>query len=638
MKKQVKTIAFLFFIFIQPTFILSQWPDEYRSVQTGDWHNTATWEYWNGSKWVEPKEPPRYDNAGPITVRSTHTVTIKTDVSVDQVVIESDAILIVNEGITLTTKNGWLADIDIREGGLLDNNYGNIHNEGWIRVLGTLRNSGQIKGSTGIQFHSTGVYQHNFEKTAGVIPEFEWFGAGATCEIIGYTTYSGAMDVEPQAFRNVVWNCEKQEQPITFHPNFSGMLENFTIKNTGTGSLRLHDGSGMQYVINGNFRQEGGDVAIGSYMISDTLRINGNAEFIGGRISGTAPYGGDVYIMLGGTTETNLLIEDDYNFVQGIAGPSVIMHILNTSTRNLLKDANLDDAGMLLYGKLLCNQFIIKGPNFTMYPSSTLNIGSGDGIWNVGTNAGNIQTSTRNYEPDATYIYSHSCRSGNGIPDSVRRIELTNGSEVILEKSVKVKKELKLTSGVIRLRDGNDLVLGEVTDITGTFNSSNMIVIEDINTNLVKLINSLQVIEFPVGTYTSGANRYTPIEIKVYLGTISDIASVFVSLDDVKHPNNYSKTNYLSRYWKVGLIGISDFTLDVGCVYDDIDIVGNEQEIHGGFKPTGEDFQELNIVNYTNNRFQTGPFIESGGFFTGIDLSDVIIRLSLKLFLQGAYR
>ncbi|MBN2571083.1 MAG: hypothetical protein JXA68_03050 [Ignavibacteriales bacterium] len=636
MKKQFKTIAFFLFLSIQSTFLLAEWPDEYRSVQTGDWHNTATWEYWDGSRWVEPKEPPRYDNAGPITVRSTHTVTITADDTVDQVVIENDATLIIDEKVILTVVVGWLAGIDISNGGLLDNK-GLLQNIGWVRVIGTFRNSGEIKGSTDIQFHSTGVYQHNFTTTAGVIPEFEWLDAGATCEIIGYTTYTGAMDVEPQAFRNVVWNCEEQEEPITFHPNFR-MVEDFTIKSTGTGSLRLHDGIGMQYIVNGNFRQENGMLVVGAYMLDDTLTIKGNAEFIGGIVGGTAPYGGDVHIMLGGTTETDLLVEDAYTFVQGFAGPSLIMHILDTSTRNLQKNTALDDAGLLLKGMLICNTFSITGPNFTMYPSSTLNIGSGDGIWNVGTNAGNIQTSTRNYEWDATYIYSISARSGDGIPDSVRRIEMINGAEVILEKSVKIKKELKLTSGVIRLRDGNDLFIGEEADITGTFNNNNMIWIEDVNTNLVKLIDALKVIEFPIGSYTSGANRYTPIQVKVASGTIGNPAGVFVTLDDIKHPNNYSKTNYLSRYWKVGLKGISNFTLDVECFYDDIDINGDETEIHGGFKPIVGDFEELGLVNTSLNNFQTGPIIEQGGYFSGVDLSDVIIRLNLKLFLQGAYR
>ncbi|MBN2571237.1 MAG: hypothetical protein JXA68_03855, partial [Ignavibacteriales bacterium] len=600
---KINPIILFIISFLLSSIILSQ-PQEgdYMASFSGDWENKDIWSKFTGGVWNLPPNPPPSSSDNVITIPSGKTVTITTDIDADQ--LKVDGTLDVQLAGGLTINNGVGDDLDVR---------------------GTLINAGSILFISSPHCIIAGTYQHNFTTIAGYIPPFVWKET-STCEIIGYTTYTGHMDVDAQAFQNVVWNCEGQENQVVLDSNFSNIQENFTIISTGkTGSLRLS--YGKNYVVNGNFRQEGGALVLAYSMSSGELHIKGNAEFVnGGVASGFYPSTGRIYLI--GTAEADLLIEDDYLFDTGVESNFEII-IDNNDIRNLQKNANIDGAFLSLYGKLICNQYIIIGDplsRFKMYPGSTLNTAHTQGIHPSSIKLGSIQTGSRIYESDATYLYS--CmgeqQSGTGIPDTVMKLGKINGYFVALEKDITISDTLALDGGSISLYDEYNLSLLVDAIITGTFSNNNMVIVEDIESYLTRYIDEGGAYLYPVGTENGGTYSYTPAYIKVASGIFSPDSKISVSLDNLKHPNNYSKYNYLTRYWLVRISDITDILYFGRLTYDDIDVVGDENEIHLGYKVSGGEFVEGSLSNTTTNELDIPEFIEEDCDFTGVDLSDVI--------------
>ncbi|MFI5261915.1 MAG: signal peptidase I [Candidatus Limnocylindrales bacterium] len=95
------------------TFTTGSWPaSDYRSVTTGPWGDPATWERYNGTAWVAATRPPASID-GVVTIRTGHTVTVASDAAVDQVVVETGALLLVADSVVLTVADGPGTDLDI---------------------------------------------------------------------------------------------------------------------------------------------------------------------------------------------------------------------------------------------------------------------------------------------------------------------------------------------------------------------------------------------------------------------------------------------------------------------------------------------------------------------------------------------
>ncbi|MDY6950071.1 MAG: DUF4347 domain-containing protein [Thermodesulfobacteriota bacterium] len=83
----------------------------YRSDGNGNWSVTGTWEQSADSiTWEAASETPTDTSRG-ITIRNGHTVTVNTDVTIDQTTIESGATLTVDAGVTLTIADGDGTDL-----------------------------------------------------------------------------------------------------------------------------------------------------------------------------------------------------------------------------------------------------------------------------------------------------------------------------------------------------------------------------------------------------------------------------------------------------------------------------------------------------------------------------------------------
>lgn len=101
----------------------------------------------------------------------------------------------------------------------------------------------------------------------------------------------------------------------------------------------------------------------------------------------------------------------------------------------------------------------ITGTGTFEVTSGTLQIGSSAGIASSGS-TGNIQTNSRSFSTSGSYTYNGSVAqiAGTGLPSSVNNLTINNSSDVTLDNNVEVNGTLNLTSGVLIIESGNNLI------------------------------------------------------------------------------------------------------------------------------------------------------------------------------------
>lgn len=146
--------------------IASAATDYFRSITSGDWSSTTTWESSSdNASWIPATLVPDF-NANTITIRNGHTVAATTAITADQVEIENGGILSNTAG-AFTVNNGTGDDVNIQSGGIFTiasaggpvlnaSATVNVGTNGIVRVSRT----GYTNNGTGI--NATGfVYQHS---------------------------------------------------------------------------------------------------------------------------------------------------------------------------------------------------------------------------------------------------------------------------------------------------------------------------------------------------------------------------------------------------------------------------------------------------------------------------------------------
>lgn len=142
-------------------------------------------------------------------------------------------------------------------------------------------------------------------------------------------------------------------------------------------------------------------------------------------------------------------------------------------------------------------------------------------------------------------------------------LTVNNSNEgVVLSTNITVSGLLNLIAG--RLNIGNfDLTLGAAA-VAGTFGVNNMIV-ADGSGFVSRPFTTTGSYFFPIGELTSNP-AYSPVTVDITSGSFSN-AFVKVSVTDMKHPDNHSSMNYLSRYWSVKQTGITGAVATVTANY-----------------------------------------------------------------------
>jgi len=97
---------------------------DYRSIASGNWNATSTWERYDGGEWVAATSTPTSSD-GVITILVGHTVTVTADTTIDQTVTDAGGQITIAVGKRLTIANGTGTDLTVN---------GTVLNQGTLSI------------------------------------------------------------------------------------------------------------------------------------------------------------------------------------------------------------------------------------------------------------------------------------------------------------------------------------------------------------------------------------------------------------------------------------------------------------------------------------------------------------------------
>lgn len=491
---------------------------DYRTRSSGgNWNTVSTWEVFNAGVWhnLEDAGAGSFQNvipsssSGVITVSPAHTLNIASGtITADQIVIAASntSILDVNGGATLIINNGTGNDLTFQAGGF----GGTVAGE--LRVNGTvvIDNNSTIGSplANRLFVNGGGVYQHDYEDSAGVIYAATW-ADGSTLEFTGYTTNETVPSGLNQSFYNIIWNCTSKASPSGFF-DFNGALGNATIRNNleilSTNEEFLVFTQGTTYTLtigNDLIVANNSAVAFNGFVsgVSSNITVNRNFEFNSSSFNASwLSVDGDLTLdifgqfnVLGGTCD--LINEGGFGAQTGSATVNVdggvnIQGVLTNTVNSA--SFNFDGSGLRVFSNtgttsgsinysvnsgviLDLNVSPISGTGtFTVNNLSELRVGStaAGGAIQSGTTAGNIRVSgTRTYNAGSTIVYNGSAAQfiGSGHP-TIPNTTIDNANGVTLASNVTIGGALSLTSGNLTI-GSNQLTLSGALSGTGSFST-----------------------------------------------------------------------------------------------------------------------------------------------------------------------
>ena len=230
---------------------------DYRTVSSGLWSDLNIWEMNAGSGWTSATRYPSFFNRN-ITIRSGHTVNVNESVTIDQMIIESGAIIKIDSAKTFTVTNGSaIYDLDIS---------GTLHNyKGTISVGSGLPTTIKV-------WRIGGTYIHNTTTGLATPLNYAVIDTNSTVEFrdSGTPTISG----------RTYWNLKFMSDSTNSYTNSTGTSP-FTVNGTftiGSGvTWTLTSGFTGALNINGDFILEGTFNTRRSFDIkpNKTLYLNG---------------------------------------------------------------------------------------------------------------------------------------------------------------------------------------------------------------------------------------------------------------------------------------------------------------------------------------------------------------------------
>ena len=425
--------------------------DHFRTKQSGNWNDIATWEFSSdATTWIDATVTP-YDTSNTITIRNGHTVTVTEDVSVDQTTVEEGAsVIVLGTPVVFTIADG---------GGPVD-----------MLVNGLLKSNGIANASPGphtvnadgvLQFGSTGVYEH--EQNAGAIPVSVW-GTGSTAKITGTT--NGAPANRNQDYHHLIFDTPDNISNLNMGFNENVIGGDVTIVNSGLGRWQLCgptagnsatvDIMGDVIHLNGNFASHGTGNANTTIIVNHYGNItatNGNFSIARGSQAGTGTtewflYGGNLTLsnlttqnsnptgarfVFAGSTEQNILLTN-----VAYAGGGLPIRVDSGATLNLA--SNVIEGN----GVFIVNDF--GGINTTQPTGFEANL---------------LTTGTITLSTSGNYGYNGSVAqvTGSLVPSIVNDLTVNNNLGVTLSGSMVANGNVSILDGDLDL-NGNNLVLG----------------------------------------------------------------------------------------------------------------------------------------------------------------------------------
>src|SRR5213082_195194 len=552
---------------------------DYRSIQSGNWSSTGTWERFNGASWVAAVATPSSLD-GQITVRAGHTVTVAASVTADQVIVQAGGQITVNNAFILTIANGAGTDLDV---------FGTVNVAGTLTINagaaavvesgGILQNSGAVNTTGTLTFASGGKYQHTYTTSAGTIPTATW-NAGSTCEITGYTTYNTANSPRgglAQNFYNFTWNCPAQTGTITLHGNIATVNGDFTLVNTGSGTLMAlqnGDGTTLTLAIGGNLNLQGGTLDANNGATAASINLAGSYNETGGAFLCSGA--GGLALNFTGINKTftqsaGAINTANISFTVNAGASLTLNNGLSVSTGQNFTVSN--------NATLNCGTNVISGAGtFTLSSGGTLGIGDPNCISLSGA-TGNIQTTNRSFTAAGTYVLNGTTPQFvgvglSGFPVSIQNLTISNSAGVTLGITMSVYGTLTLSSGV--LNTGTNLINATATGAAAVSGGSSSYV----DTALHKAFGTAgnpQSFTFPIGD----ASNYAPITLTSL--NVTTAGSLTAKTAAGEHPNvstsGINANKDATRYWTLtnspSGIAVSSYNAAFNFVSGDVDAGAN---------------------------------------------------------------
>ena len=380
------------------------------SISSGNWNTAATW---------SPSGVPAAGDT--VIIVSPYNVTVTANIAA------APTSTTIDMGGTLTVNANFTVSL------------------GSVVVNGTYDNkSAGTRTITSMAVGNGGSYKHS--QDAGSIPTATW-NTGSICEIAGNN--GGAPSGLGQSFYNFTWNSTGQGTDCNLAGALTTINGNFTVTSTGSKSLALLSSS-TPAILN-----VGGDL-----IVNDTLNLAKGPQASGGF---TLNLAGNISLGSGSSLKTDTVTTK----------PGTI-HFTGLAAHSFT-DAGSTISGGIIWivdsgSTLDLGTQIVTGDIFTLASGSTLGIGSASGIASTGA-FGNIQTTTRNFNPAAHYIYNGTTAqfTSNGLPATVTgNVIITNSAGVTLNRATTLTN---LTLGVGKFTAVSSLLTmargGLITRYTG---------------------------------------------------------------------------------------------------------------------------------------------------------------------------
>ena len=638
----------LLFMLMFSIAISAQSIGDYRSVQSGNWSNTLTWEYWNGSQWASPVNPPSYtDNV--VTVQNGHTVTIDGSISYDDLVIEAGAQVTIAEGIAPTLYSGGMiirgtllfqgsglyayGNIVVESGATfihnstydISNNYYNISFDpsstiifrGSSSLTPTINLSGETFGNVVVEsisgsfaamiiINSTSTIEGNFN-----------VGNGVSLTTSGYSSFTlnGNFEVNG-SFLN-------SSQTITLNGtnkniSGSGTIQFYDINISISASINLQ----KNITVNGSFSVFG-SLNLGQYIVSGTgyFYMNSGTLTIGS-VNGISSSGATGNIQVTGSRSYSSSANYVYNassvqeFGNGLPTNSVNVTITNSTEITLPSNINFNSLVVQEGSILKTGTFNFSASSATI--NGTLQVELGGGIG-----------STINYGANSLLQYagSGSFTAGYNELQNAQTVVIQGGANVVYPYSFTNSATVTVNAGSLLEMQGVVTNNGNIT-VNGTLkmngvNYSGNAIMYGVNGKLQ--ITTAQTILSSSGFWPTSNG---PSEIYVQSAiTFSDSrtvnGSIFIS-SSISNAENLTVNGILEFRSGASISGIPNYGASSTLVYN----------IGGSFNRTSE----WGINSPANIIILDGTFLQMNTFYSPLSLGgNVTISASALLSMPGVF-
>jgi hypothetical protein len=367
-----------------------------------------------------------------------------------------------------------------------------------LSVDGTLQNASTITTTGAVSFSSTGTYEHN-TGSGGIVLTATW-NATSNCRIIssGTSLPTGI----GQNFGNFEWaNSTQGSTNVQMSAAMTSIQGNFTVSNTGTGSLRYNANSPAtpSFTIGGNLVISGGTFNMTSGSSSPTFNISGNFNQSAGTLSSS-----------GGTTTINLVKSSGIQTITqsgGTISGTINWNVGNGTSTNIVELASSINIGTGTGIFTVLNNATFDAKTFVLSGSAASTFNSGTSIITAhasGVNGSITLSGTRTYNASTNYTFNGSASQVTGAAlSAANNITLNNSNGLTLSENTSITGTLTLTSGKLTT-NGKTLALSNA--VSGA-SSSNYIIADATGTVTFNGVTTARV--FPLGT----ASVYAPMTV-----------------------------------------------------------------------------------------------------------------------------